>query len=128
MQTLRLTGKVVQGTGEGAKFLGLEWVKKQIQEKLGFMPFPGTLNVKLASSSMQSWNMLMTAQSMEIAPARGHCRGKIFAAHVNDMECGVVVPLVVGYSEDLVEVVAPFSLRKKLALADGDSVEIEVTF
>ncbi|MEM2419584.1 MAG: DUF120 domain-containing protein, partial [Candidatus Bathyarchaeia archaeon] len=41
-KTIQVKGKVFSGTGEGSKFVGLKWVKNQIEEKLGFTPFKGT--------------------------------------------------------------------------------------
>ena len=40
-------GSVFSGNGEGRKFIELPWVKRQIQEKLGFTPYLGTLNIRL---------------------------------------------------------------------------------
>jgi riboflavin kinase len=40
-------GKVVSGVGRGSWFMGLDWVKQQICEELGFEAYKGTLNLKL---------------------------------------------------------------------------------
>src|SRR6476620_155827 len=40
-------GKIVNGMGEGAYYMSLDEYKKQFKEKLGYVPFPGTLNLKL---------------------------------------------------------------------------------
>jgi riboflavin kinase len=40
-------GKIVNGMGEGAYYMSLDGYKKQFEEKLGYEPFPGTLNLKL---------------------------------------------------------------------------------
>src|SRR5919112_508027 len=40
-------GKIVNGMGEGAYYMSLDGYKKQFKEKLGYEPFPGTLNLKL---------------------------------------------------------------------------------
>ncbi|PIU59668.1 riboflavin kinase, partial [Candidatus Bathyarchaeota archaeon CG07_land_8_20_14_0_80_47_9] len=47
MPTLCIKGKISTGKGEGAQFVKLPWVRKQIIQKLGFTPFPGTLNIRL---------------------------------------------------------------------------------
>jgi len=41
-------GKIVTGMGEGSYYMSLKGYKKQFKEKLGYEPFPGTLNIKLA--------------------------------------------------------------------------------
>jgi riboflavin kinase len=40
-------GKIVTGMGEGSYYMSLKGYKIQFKEKLGYEPFPGTLNVKL---------------------------------------------------------------------------------
>ena len=51
MKKMKLNGAIFSGGGNGKKFLELPWVKQQIREKLGFTPYPGTLNVKLNEKS-----------------------------------------------------------------------------
>jgi riboflavin kinase, archaea type len=40
-------GKIVSGMGEGSYYMSLKGYRKQFKEKLGYEPFPGTLNLKL---------------------------------------------------------------------------------
>lgn len=127
MKSLCLKGEIFSGRGEGAKFIELAWVKKQMEEKLGFTLFPGTLNVKLTTDSVKTGKLLKKRAGFEILPASGYCRGRLFKAILNGVECAVIVPEVVGYPENIVEVVAPVNLREKLCLLDGSLVEVEVT-
>ncbi|MGB9959550.1 MAG: DUF120 domain-containing protein [Candidatus Bathyarchaeales archaeon] len=123
---IRIRGKVFSGTGEGAKFIELPWVKRQIEEKLGFTPYPGTLNIKLPKDEVKK--ILKRAKSIEILPAEGYCPGKCFKAHLsNGLECAIVLPEVKGYPEDVIELIAPVNLREKMKLKDGDILEVVVT-
>ena len=45
-----VSGKVFSGLGEGAYYISLMGYKKQFISKLGFEPYPGTLNLKLSSN------------------------------------------------------------------------------
>jgi riboflavin kinase len=45
--TISFEGRVVSGMGEGAYYMSLGGYRKQFYEKLGYEPYPGTLNVKL---------------------------------------------------------------------------------
>ena len=45
--SLELKGTVISGMGEGAYYMALKGYTKQFKSKIGFVPFPGTLNVKL---------------------------------------------------------------------------------
>ncbi|MEM4500973.1 MAG: DUF120 domain-containing protein, partial [Thermofilaceae archaeon] len=42
-----LTGRVFTGLGEGAYYIQIPFYMRQFEEKLGFKPYPGTLNLKL---------------------------------------------------------------------------------
>jgi riboflavin kinase len=47
--SVTLEGTVFTGLGEGAYYISKEHYRKQIAEKLGFEPYPGTLNLKLSA-------------------------------------------------------------------------------
>jgi CTP-dependent riboflavin kinase len=123
-----LEGEVVSGSGEGAEYLRLTWVRQQIEAKLGFAPYPGTLNIRLRSTSLKERGALIISASAEIAPQPGYCVGKLFEAFIQDTKCGVVIPLVSGYPEDVIEIVASVNLREKLGLFDGSLVSIRIMF
>jgi riboflavin kinase len=126
-KTLYLRGKVFSGKGEGEKFIRLPWVKEQIAKKIGFVPYSGTLNIKLEENSAKL-NLLKKTRALEISPAAGFCRGKCFKAHLTDnVECAIVIPEIADYPEDVLEVIAPINLRDKLSLKNGDTVEIKIT-
>ena len=44
---LELKGTLVSGMGEGAYYMSLHGYTKQFKSKINYIPFPGTLNVKL---------------------------------------------------------------------------------
>ena len=45
--TIDFEGRVVSGMGEGSYYMSLFGYRKQFKEKLGYEPFPGTMNLKL---------------------------------------------------------------------------------
>jgi riboflavin kinase len=127
LETLYLRGKVFTGKGEGAKFIKLPWVERQVKEKLGIIPYPGTLNIKLTGDSVKRKEWLMKAKGIEISPPAGFCHGKLFKAYLGDnLECAVVIPEVVGYSEDVIEIIASTDLREKLGLVDGNVCRVKI--
>lgn len=124
---VRFEGTVFSGTGEGAKFVKLPWVKRQILEKAGFTPYAGTLNLRLDVKNKKARSFLDKADSMVIVPEVGYCRGKCFKARIMDsVEGAVIIPEVEGYPDDVLEVVAPINLRQKFGLKDGDRLEISI--
>jgi riboflavin kinase len=127
LETLLIRGKIFSGKGEGAKFVGLPWVKKQIAEKLEFIPYPGTLNIKLAEKDARTKNRLSKAKGIEISSVEGFCNGKCFRAFLREsLKCIVVIPQVPNYPENVLEIIAPIHLRERLRLKDGDVVDIKV--
>ena len=124
---LRVKGKIFSGSGEGAKFTEIPWVRKQIAEKLGFIPYPGTLNIKLIEG-IANLKLLKRAKAIEILPAEGFCRGRCYNAYFMDTsKCAIVIPEVDNYLEDILEVIAPINLREKFKLKDGDMVNVQIT-
>ena len=128
MGTINLKGGVSSGQGEAAKFLELPWVMKQIVNKLGFTPYPGTLNILLSKENKKRQRALEKATPIRLCPAEGYSGGKIFKAFLYNIECAIVIPEISGYPLNIVEIISPAYLRKQLQLQDGDEVTVAVTF
>ena len=126
MKTIEFSGSVFSGRSEGRKFIALPWVKRQIREKLGFIPYPGTLNVRLSEESTQRRKFLDDTEGMSICPSEGYCSGLLFKAEIEGLDCAVVVPQVEGYPLDVLEVIASVNLKEKLGLRDGDEITVTV--
>jgi riboflavin kinase len=126
LKEVKLSGTVFSGGGEGKKFLALPWVTQQIKEKLGFTPYPGTLNVKLSAESMKHRNLLEKAHSIKVCPAEGYCKGLLIEAFIGNLECAIVVPDVAGYPKNVLEIIAAVNLREVLQLEDGSEVTVTV--
>jgi riboflavin kinase len=128
LRTVCFTGEVFSGKGEGTTFVNLLWAKRQMEETLGFTLFPGTLNVKLTREGVRMREMLEGEGGFAILPASGYCTARLFRAKLSGVECGLVLPQIVGYPADVVELVSSVNLREKLCLFDGSRVEVEVIF
>ncbi len=126
MKRIELSGTVFSSRGEGKKFLELPWVKRQIEQKLGFTPYSGTLNVMLSEESVKRKKLLEKAQSMKVCPADGYCSGTLIKAFIGKLECAIVVPEVAGYPKEILEIIAPVNLRETLQLENGGEVTVTV--
>jgi riboflavin kinase len=124
--TLTLNGSVTAGEGNGKKYVELYWVKVQIQEKLGYTAYPGTLNIKLTQESVNQKKLLKNNQAIQICPAEGYCFGAVFKATLNNLECAIVIPEVKGYPENILEIIAPFYLREALNLKNGTLIAVTI--
>ena len=120
---------MVTGIGVGSRFIGMEWVREQILEKLGFDPYLGTLNVRLDEETSRRYHSLLERrEGIPIEPLdERYRRGKCYMSRINDRVDGaIVVPIVPDYPADLVEIVAPVNLRERLGLRDGSEVTVEI--
>ncbi|MEL9990356.1 MAG: DUF120 domain-containing protein [Thermoproteus sp.] len=130
MSSIRLEGYVARGLGEGAFYVSLEGYKKQIEEKLGFTPYPGTLNVVLTPDS------LIYRRYLEALPGivlKGFSDGlrtygsvKAFRCKVRGVDCALLVIERTHHGPEVVELIAPVRLRDVLKLNDGDPIDVEV--
>jgi riboflavin kinase len=126
-QTLILHGKVCNGKGEGTKLTELQWVKKQIKQKLGFAPYRGTLNIKLTKESIKLRKQLENAKTTEIIPENGYCTAKLFKAQIaKEMVSAVILPQTNDYPLDTLEIIASINLRQKLKLKSNDQISVQV--
>lgn len=123
---IALKGKVFSGTGKGKCFIDLPWVRRQIEDNLGFPPYSGTLNLLLAGKNIENKSVLENAKGIIVVPQVGYYPGMLFKADIGSLECAVVVPLVPNYPRNLLEVISPIYLRGNLRLKDGDEVEVMV--
>jgi len=125
-----LSGAVVSGLGEGKYYMSLQPYKEQFSSALGFEPYPGTLNIKLAPSSL---TVRKKIDALDWTRIRGFSTdGRTFGdarcipCRIGTIRCGIVVPGRTHYPDDLIEVIAPIALRRKLGVEDNDSIIVEV--
>ncbi len=131
-RTIILEGEVVSGVGEGAYYMSLDEYREQFKAKLGFEPYPGTLNLRLSESSVHQRKRLNTADSVTV---KGFENGRrtygdveCFTALVQGKVKGAIVIIDrTHYTPSILEVVAPVKLREELGLKDGDTVKVEIS-
>ncbi|MGE5533453.1 MAG: DUF120 domain-containing protein [Bacillota bacterium] len=126
MPNLVFIGTVFSGAGNGKKFVEMPWVNRQIEEKLGFSPYLGTLNLHLTEKNANERSLLESAEGLVVEPQAGYYPGILFRATIDAMKCGVVIPIMPNYPNDILEVVAPVCLREHLKLVDGSIVTVTV--
>jgi riboflavin kinase len=119
-------GTVFSGKGRGKKFVELPWFKRQVEEKLGFSPYPGTLNLLLTDKNVENRRLLEISDSLTVEPQTGYYSGIMFRAKIDAMECAVVIPIMPNYPNDVLEITAPVCLREQLKLVDGTVVAVSV--
>jgi riboflavin kinase, archaea type len=126
METIVLRGHVIAGVGGGKSYLEMPGVKQQVEEKLGFKPYAGTLNIKLSNESALKRLELHQDNEDFIRPQVGVFPGILIKATIESYECAIVHPEDHNYHTDILEVIAPINLREKLGLVNGSEVAITV--
>jgi len=116
-----MRGKILSGLGQAQYFLTREGYSRQFVEKLGFIPFPGTLNVLLEEPFPAEQEAIKIEGFAEEGRTFGEC--KCYRIRLNGIEAAVVRPERSRYPPELIEVIAPVQLRA-LGLEDGDPVEV----
>ncbi|MCS7124914.1 MAG: DUF120 domain-containing protein [Candidatus Bathyarchaeota archaeon] len=130
--SVTLEGVVFTGMGEGAYYTSRDHYRRQFMEKLGFDPYPGTLNLKLLSDYDVKTRLELEAYpSIEIEGFKSEDRTfgpvKCYPAIIeNKVKGALVAALRSHYDASVVELIAPICLRKNLNLKDGNKVRVEV--
>ncbi len=123
-----IKGTVESGLGEGGYYLSRKEYVLQIEELLGFTPYPGTLNIRLEPVQMARYrHFLSGAVLIKGFVSEGRTFGDVVAvrAEIGGMRCAAITPKRSHYS-DVIEIIAPVKLRDALNLRDGDEVEMRV--
>ena len=130
--SVTLEGTVFTGLGEGAYYILKEPYRKQFIEKLGFDPYPGTLNLKLTTDyDLKTLTELEAYPAIEIQGFKNEDRTfglvKCYPVMINNKVKGALIfALRSHYDRSVLEVIAPTYLRKELNLKDGHKVKVEV--
>ncbi len=130
--SITLEGTVFSGLGEGAYYIAKEPYRKQFIEKLGFDPYPGTLNLKLTTEyDIKTRNELESYPAVEIAGFKDEDRtfGPVKCYPViieNKVKGALISALRSHYDASVLEIIAPVQLRKHLGLKDGHKAKVEV--
>jgi riboflavin kinase, archaea type len=124
-----LKGRIVSGLGEGRYYTEKSGYVEQFREKLGFIPFPGTLNVEIEPVEKNKLRLLKNSESININEFKTKDRTfggvRCFKAKIESSEGAIVLPLRSHYS-NVLEFISQDYLRKKLNLKDEDKVKIEI--
>jgi len=130
--SVTLEGVLFTGLGEGAYYVTRDKYRKQFMEKLGFDPYPGTLNIKLTSEyDTKARSELETYPGIEVEGFKDESRTfgnvKCYPAVINNKTKGAVIfALRSHYNSSVLEIIAPSYLRNQLKLKDGHKVKVEV--
>jgi riboflavin kinase, archaea type len=131
-EEMSFVGKVFQGLGEGAYYVGLEGYKTQFAKALGFDPYPGTLNLKLESpTQIELKKQLRGFDGLRIdgfeSGGRTYGGARCYRATVGKGKLPAAVLVIdrTHYDDSVLEIISPHFLRGELGLKDGDKLEVD---
>lgn len=124
-----ISGCVEQGMKKGAYYV--EQFSDRFREKIGFYPFPGTLNVRLKTErDIEARKEMDKKEHVLIEPfeqgGKSFVQVKCYPCTINNVKGVVVVPGRTDHPPEVIEVIAEASLRETLSIKDGDCVTIEI--
>lgn len=129
---LSIAGELVSGIGEGRYYIGLKGYRKQFKEKLNFVPYSGTLNLKVDSKTGRELQNLSEFILIEGFRTKKRSFGGLKCAkakleHNNQQIVAAVIrPFRTVHGDDILEIIAPYYLRERLRLKDGDKIRIVI--
>ncbi len=133
-ETMDFEGNVISGMGEGAYYMSLEGYRRQFREKLGYEPYPGTLNVRLTDQIYMNGRLeLGKHPSIFINGFSDGTRTygwvKCYRATINDGTIDNAAVLVLErthYDDSMLEVIAPTSIKQAAGIKNGDRIKVQV--
>lgn len=129
---MKVKGKVFTGKGEGAYYLSQKQYIRQIEDKLKFFPYPGTLNLKLCSyEDVSKVEVLYSKEGIKLNGFTSFERafGDVFCypakiENHEEIKCAIVRSERTSYDIGVIELISDTFLRKALDVKDGDEITI----
>ncbi|MCP2506458.1 MAG: CTP-dependent riboflavin kinase [Nitrosopumilus sp.] len=127
-----LEGTLISGMGEGAYYMGLKGYSKQFKSKIGYVPFPGTFNVRLDQKIHQeSIKQFETLDGIKIKSfsdgKRTYGWVKCFSAKLNNtINCQLIILERTHHDDSVIELISKVCLRKNSKFKDGSKVSIKI--
>lgn len=124
-----LHGNVKDGMGEGGYYINQPGYMRQFEEKLGYRPFFGTLNVAIDKDDVGKLDIVKNTAGILINGFTDEKRtfGDVIAykAKIRNTDCAIVIPARSQYV-DVIEIVCKYHLRRTLSLSTDDRVDVHV--
>ena len=122
-----LKGKIVSGVKQGTFFTQLDWFQEQCLEKLGYTPYPGTLNLEISVEDIPEVAAIEQNADVEfIPPDSTFCSGRAYPVEIEGIRSAIIIPAeeVRVHGKNIIEVISEVKLKDALDADDGDLVEL----
>ena len=123
---MKIDGEVTTGLGKATYFLSQEFYIIEFKKNLGFIPYPGTLNIVVDEQHLDEINDIKNECENLIKPDTEFGAVRFIEAILNDKIHGAIVfPAKTTHEENYLEFISENKLRDELNLNDGDIVNIK---
>lgn len=129
---VELKGTLISGMGEGAYYMSLKGYTKQFKSKIGYIPFPGTLNVRLdkkihqeAIKQFENLGGIIIESFSDGKRTYGWV--KCFHAKINQsINCELIILERTHHDNSIIELISKVCIRKSAKLKNGSQVTITI--
>lgn len=128
---LQVRGTVFSGMGKGKYYVGHPEYQRRFETALGYRPYPGTLNVKLADRAViEELRRLRFSGGVKVPSF--NINGEDFSSlacfdgKLKNERITLLFIDITQYNETVAELISPAYLRGKFGIRDGDEVTFEV--
>ncbi|MFB6166886.1 MAG: DUF120 domain-containing protein [Candidatus Nanohaloarchaea archaeon] len=123
---MQVSGQVEDGLGRGADYVGMEEYQERFREKLGFSPFPGTLNLRMDEEGLEEIESRSPSETIEGFEVEGERYSAVdaYMVEVEGLEAAILEMEITDHPPEVAEIVAPVNLREELELEDGEEVDV----
>jgi CTP-dependent riboflavin kinase len=125
----KISGRIVSGAGKAAFFTQLDWVREQSLDKLGFIPYPGTLNLEVSEEDISALEALQKSYKgvCLIPPDPQFCEARVWPVCVSKVSGALIIPAedVRIHGRHVIEILCPVRIKDVLSVDDGDLLTVE---
>ncbi len=131
--SLSINGMITSGMGEGAYYMSMKGYTKQFKSKLGYVPYPGTLNVQLKEKKFsEAISQLSNYDGIKINPFSDGKRTfgwvKCFKSKINNkIDCELILLERTHHDANIVEFIAKTNIRKSLKIGNKSNIKIKIS-
>ena len=131
--SLSIVGTIISGMGEGAYYMSMKGYTKQFKSTLGYVPYPGTLNVQLKDKKFsEAISQLSNYEGVKINSFSDGKRTfgwvKCFKSKINNkIDCELILLERTHYDTTIVEFIAKSNIRKSLKIGNKSNTKIKIS-
>ena len=131
--SISISGTITSGMGEGAYYMSMKGYTKQFKSKLGYIPYPGTLNVQLKEKKFsEAISQLSNYDGTKINPFSDGKRTfgwvKCFKSKINNkIDCELILLERTHHDTTIVEFISKNNIRKSLKIGNKSNVKVKIS-